>query len=527
MLGTDDDEAGTAMPVECELKLVADQDELARLLGSSAVAERASRPPRLERLESVYFDTEDRRLARRNLALRVRHVDGRFIQTLKRGDGPVRGEWETTLDSDQPLPGPLFMMAGEDDLVTLDVRSLRPVLASHIDRRLQEIRLNGEDREHRVELALDLGELEAGGQRETVVELELELLEGEPAALYDLALELGRTAPIRLETLSKAARGEMLRTGAAPTWQKARRVDLKGCRTVDDAMAVVFDACYGHWLANQAAAIDGRDSEGVHQLRVAIRRLRSVFALFKDALPAERLAAHKQEAKAVLGCLGHARDLDVIAEDLVGPIRRRYPDDRAIETLAVRLDQARRTAYQDQVRPGLFAISYTLFTLEFGGWIARHGWRPSDDPELLAQQARPIDEFAHAVLEQRFTTVRKRGRRFQRLDPAGRHELRIAIKKLRYALDVLRSLFPAKPVKTMLKTLSELQDHLGAANDLAVAKGRLEVIGRSTRGVEARKLAGATGFVLGWHAAGEREAERELRALWRTFKNERPAWQSD
>lgn len=515
------------MPVECELKLVADQDDLVRLLRSPALDGRQSAPERVERLESVYFDTEDGRLAERRLALRVRHVDGRFIQTLKRGEGPVRGEWETTLDSEQPLPGPLFTMAGEDDLAGIDLRSLRPVLASHIDRRRREIRLNGDDGEHRVEVALDLGELEAAGRSQPVAELELELLEGEPAALYDLALELGRTAPIRLETLSKAARGELLRTGAAPGWQKAKRVDLKDGRTVDQAMAVIFDACYEHWLANQAAALDGRDSEGVHQLRVAIRRLRSVFALFKDALPADRLAAHKREAKAVLGCLGRARDLDVIALQLVLPIRSERPDDPALEGLAARLEDARQAAYRDEVRPGLEAVSYSLFALEFGGWVARRAWRQSDDRAVLALQARPVEEFARAILDKRVKVVRKRGRGFQRLDAAERHQLRIAIKKLRYALDVLRSLFPAKPVKTMLKTLSELQDRLGAANDLAVASDRLERITKEARGAQARRLASATGFVLGWHAAGERQAAGELRSLWRAFKNERPAWQTE
>lgn len=515
------------MPVECELKLAAPPDDLRALLRSPAVADRQSTPEQVQRLESVYFDTEDGRLAKRHLALRVRRLEGRFIQTLKRGDGPVRGEWESTLESNAPLPAPLFMMAGEDDLVDLDVRVLRPVLASHIERRLREIRIDGANGPHRVELALDIGDLEADARRAPVSELELELIEGEVAALYDLALELGRSASFRLETLSKAARGALLRTGVGPSWQKAKRVDLESCRTLDDAMAVIFDACYEHWLANQAAAIDGRDSEGVHQLRVGLRRLRSAFALFKDALPPERLAAHQQEARSVLKCLGTARDLDVLAEQLVGPLRTRHPDDRTLEALADRLERARRAAYRDDVRPGLEQPACTLFSLDLGSWVTGRGWRRGGDERIQARQAQPLEAFARSLLDRRLATVRKRGRGFDRLDARQRHELRIAIKKLRYALDFLRSLFPTKPVKAMLRTLSDLQDRLGASNDLAVARKHLDRLAAGARGEEARQLATAAGFVLGWHAARAGVAERELRALWRSFKNERPVWHDD
>jgi triphosphatase len=515
------------MPTECELKLVAPRESLIRLADAAPIESRASGPARSEELISVYYDTPDGLLAGRGLALRVRRVHGRHVQTLKRGGGVTRGEWETSLDGADPEPDLLFSMAGEDDLIGLPRGKLRAVLSSKIERRLREIRLNGRGVEHRIEVALDLGELEVAARRAPVAELELELLEGDPSALYSLALELADQEPLRVETLSKAARGDLLRTGAAPDWRKAGKIELDPAGSVGDAMGRIFQHCYDHWQDNQAAAIDGRDSEGVHQVRVALRRLRSAFSLFKAALPAEATGAFKDAARTVVKSLGDARDLDVLHEDLVLPLRRRRADDPALESLAARLDAARRDAYAGQVGPGLSSEAYTRFQLTFGGWVAQAGWRGGAAEEVRAVQDTPILDFAQPLLDQRFKSVRKHGRHFARLSAAERHQLRIRIKKLRYALDFCRSLFPGKLVKEMLGTLSGLQDRLGAANDLAVAGERLDMLAAEARGSEARRLAHATGFVLGWHGAAAAAGERALASQWKRFKGERPAWRGD
>lgn len=509
--------------VECELKLVASAADLLKLARSPAVERRALGAERTDQLESIYYDTPDRQLAAQDLALRVRRVDGRYVQTLKHGQGVVRGEWEMALEDAAPDPGSLFEMAGLDGLQAIGPGDLVPVLTTTVERRLRQLRLNGPgEQQHVLELALDTGELTAGDQRAPVAEVELELLEGDPYALYDLALELAEQAPFRIETLSKAARGALLQSGAAPGFQKALGVQLDEEATVDEAMSRIFTACYDQWLANQAAALDGRDSEGVHQLRVAVRRLRSAFALFKQALPPAQLAEHQDRARAVLQCLGRARDLDVLVEQLLAPVRAGYPDGPGLAGLAERLEAARRVAYEQEVRPGLTSATYTRAVLSLGSWIGRRGWRV---PGTVAEiQSQTIADFSRSLLDRRLKTVRKRGRNFDRLDAGERHRLRIAIKKLRYALDFCRSLYPRKGVKTTLRLLGDLQDHLGATNDLAVARQHLDrVLGR-TRGRDGKDLAGAAGFLLGWHSARASGLEAETRRLWRRFKREAPVW---
>ena len=77
-----------------------------------------------------------------------------------------------------------------------------------------------------IEAALDLGAIEADGRSQPIAEIELELIDGPPRALYDLALELDALTPLQVETRSKSVRGYTLAKGEPPAWQKAEPVEL-------------------------------------------------------------------------------------------------------------------------------------------------------------------------------------------------------------------------------------------------------------------------------------------------------------
>jgi CHAD domain-containing protein len=111
--------------------------------------------------------------------------------------------------------------------------------------------------------------------------------------------------------------------------------------------------------------------------------------------------------------------------------------------------------------------------------------------------------------------------------PAARHELRIALKKLRYASEFFRSLYGRKDARRYLRRLSRLQDLLGALNDVATA-GRVlqELLARVEPG-DGESLARAAGFVEGFAARQDELALRKLAAQWRRFADTRPFWESD
>ena len=143
-----------------------------------------------------------------------------------------------------------------------------------------------------IEAALDLGAIEANGATLPIAEIELELLEGSPEALYALALELDALAPLQLETRSKSARGYALAAGAAAGLAQggAARRSSRGRHGRRERIRPILRDCLQHWCANEAAALDGRDPEGVHQMRVALRRLRSAFSVFGRLIEPERSA---------------------------------------------------------------------------------------------------------------------------------------------------------------------------------------------------------------------------------------------
>src|SRR6516165_3983585 len=203
---------------EVELKLAAaaaDLPELKRALVDMA-PESASTDARLI---STYYDTPDLALKRRGLSLRVREQGGRFTQTVKSGDPGSsdvlrRGEWEDELAEGHP--DPQAAQSGEH-LPEGVADDLRPLFATDVTRTTFAIKPAAETR---IEAAIDQGEIRAAGngEIEPISEIELELKSGDPAALYDVALQLLDVAAVRIEPRSKSERGYRLgeETEAAP-----------------------------------------------------------------------------------------------------------------------------------------------------------------------------------------------------------------------------------------------------------------------------------------------------------------------
>src|SRR5579872_3412436 len=161
-----------------------------------------------------------------------------------------------------------------------------------------------------VEAVLDEGEIVAGYAREPIRELELELRRGEPVALFRLALKLHAAAPLMVVSESKSARGYRLRDGGTPTAEKATSVAQNKDIAAAQALRQILLAELGHLLVNRAATLAG-EAEGVHQMRVAIRRLRAALTFFKPHLEPTATARFESELRRVGQVFGEARDWDV------------------------------------------------------------------------------------------------------------------------------------------------------------------------------------------------------------------------
>lgn len=519
--------SGTPPDLEIELKFDVAPERLAALRAAAPLKRGATGGGSERHLLSTYFDTEDLQLRRNGVALRVRKVGQRHIQTVKAngqaGDVLRRGEFEGPVSEMTPDLDAIADQAMRERIGMVFDAELRPLFTTDVKRTASVVETQGEaGARARVEVAFDKGRILAGDSAVPLSEMELELKDGAPAALFDLAAALHAVEPLRLNTASKALMGYRLATGARPEWHKAEKLALNKKMTVCDALHTILRTCLVQWMANAAAAEDGGDPEGVHQMRVALRRMRSALSVFRPVLPPGKADRFREDLKWLAGTLGPARDWDVFLAELLEPVDSARAADKDLMALRKAGEQARRRGY-DLVRKTMDDPRYTALLLEVGGWIEGRRWRAEGPDHALLNQ--PIRDLADTLLNKRHRKARKLGRDFATLHTEGRHEVRIALKKLRYAIDFLGSLYGPAKSKSYVKALARMQDDLGHLNDVATAETMLSELRSRRRAAETKEaLQRAAGTVIGWHERGLADREPRLVADWQAFMAQRPFW---
>ena len=454
-------------PREIELKLECEPSDLTTLQDHPLLREAAAQDE--AELASVYFDTPDRQLLAAKLGLRVRESGGRFVQTLKaEGDGLFdRPEWEQPVERSEPdraaLADTPFARLVEADA------ALEPLFITRVTRRSYLV----EQGESRIEVALDTGRIEAPAAGDRILplcEVELELKDGTASDLFALAQAIANLVPVRLGVRSKAERGYALATGKLDRVRKAEPVPLREDMSAAEAFRAVAHACLRQMRINEDILLKGRDVDALHQMRVSIRRLRSAFSLFGDLVDDPLGVRIRTELKEVTEPLGRARNLDVFLATVLPAERERHPDETGLLGLERQLEEERAQAYRD-IAALLGSDAWRMLLLDLVGWINAGPWLRDESPGRTSLREEPARVFAARELDRRRRQVKRRGRDLDELDPEERHRVRIAAKKLRYGAEFFAALFPGKKASkrhaAFGKALSDLQDHLGALNDIA------------------------------------------------------------
>jgi triphosphatase len=496
---------------EVELKLAVPDGAVGTLLAHPAL--QASAAQRAERRHEVttYFDTPDHALARSGMSVRVRDSNGQRIQTLKAdrrgGVAADRAEWEWPLAQDEPDIGLLEQTPVGDQLP--QALDLEPRLVTDIDRMVRVLELDGGTV---VEAVLDQGEIIAGAAREPVCELELELRAGDAAALYRFALELHAAVPLTVGSESKAARGHRLLSGTAPEAHKAGDIVLTPETSAAEAFRQILNAALGHLLVNQPAALSG-DAEGVHQMRVAIRRLRAALTLFQPHLEAHATLRFQDELRRVGRIFGEARDWDVFCQQIL-PIALDDTDMAGWRDLLEQPARAKREGAHRRFVQELQAQSFTALVLGLAAW--------AEQRSLLGDAAldQPIGAVCPGLLHRLARKVDRRGRGIGRRSDAERHALRKSLKKLRYGIDFMEAVFPPKPVKSYLKHCKKLQQVLGDLNDAVTAPALADLLGDGTR----PDLVPAIGALSAQLDRKRRDALHDLSKRWKAFHSAPRFW---
>jgi triphosphatase len=509
------------MADEIEIKLAVPPERASEVRRLELLRRLAEKRGSTRQLSTVYFDTPEQALAKRGIALRIRSTGRRRLQTIKLpAEGPgglqIQREVETPVSGDRPefdrisdlRLRRLFTFGGIAE-------GLAPLFLTEFKRSAWPLRFNGS----LIEFAFDQGEIRAGSDRQALSEIELELKEGRPEHIFELALAVHEVLPITLGQATKAARGYALLDGGEPQPARAMPTGLLPTMTARDAFAMAARNCLAQMRGNEASARLGRDPEGIHQLRVGLRRLRALVNAYRDALAP---AAHEflsRELRWLQQELNPARDWDVFIATTLDPIIRRIPGLEACLEAAKEL----RDLAQERATATLASPRYTAFLLRCYHWLATGAWAAAE----TGLHDRPVAEFAAAMLHRRHRRLRKFGGKRADLPEADLHRLRLMAKKQRYIADFFREIYPRKATGRYIAALAEIQDVLGSLNDALVSRHLVEELERflaDAPSVGPAAAARAAGVVLGWQGGRIAEDLNRVSAVWKEFTHHKTFW---
>lgn len=442
------------------------------------------------RLKSVYYDTADFDLHRGEISLRVRHVGGAFIQTVKRLAGSAlfdRDEWESNITGERPDPSAWAETPVPSILGDRGVETLVPVFSTAVQR---TIRLWKEGTSL-VEISLDQGELVAGDSCEPIEEIELELKKGKVTDLFSIARRLGADAILKLSFGSKAERGYRLIGQERSTAPKTNTIAISSDMSADAAFAPAARSCLAQVATNAELLRQTRTSEALHQLRVGLRRLQAAFATFKPLFVNAQPDRLKAETKWLVHELNPARDLDVFISTGFNSAKADSKSDRMLSELGKCLLLAQSEAYS-RALAAVDSARFAALLLDCAEWAEVAPWRRNDDSSMAGTRDGSVSVLATQALERLRRQVRKSGKNLTTLEPAARHKIRIKAKQLRYTAEFFAETFGnttgrrhrkfVSSLKTLLDSLGQLSDMTSARqNAAAVAGNSAEVAFRAGR----------------------------------------------
>jgi triphosphatase len=248
-----------------------------------------------------------------------------------------------------------------------------------------------------------------------------------------------------------------------PAPQKAVAPALSALMPPAPAFAEIARSCLVQLTANAAGALAGDDPEYVHQMRVALRRLRSALRMFAPHLAGDFFEQARPELQWLAALLGSARDWDVLAGQTLPRIFGAHPPRLAgtLERTLQGLIAERRAAGRAAIRKALAGRRYKSLLRQWEHALAAL--------EAGHHQGGRLPGFAARVLARADQPIHLRHGALVKMSVARRHRYRIATKRLRYAVDFFAPLFSGKRAKRYAGMLADLQDHLGLINDNAVA----------------------------------------------------------
>jgi len=459
------------MSIETELKLRITPEHLARLRRHGLFKTHQISAPVTRHLHNIYYDTPKLHLHKKEMALRLRRAGGRWLQTLK-GGGSVRAglhqrnEWE--------VPVALARL----DFSVLPASVLKASLPPRLRNKLKSVFVTDFYRTSRllewqgaqIEVCMDHGEVKTAQHSTPICEVELELKSGEPQQLYELALALLDIVPLELETVSKAEQGFRLLSGYIQQPSKGEVPKFGKNDSLSEVLQALTWSCLHHLQGNVQGAMTSDDAEYLHQMRVALRRLRVVLRMAEKFRPDARLTALRGELVMLGSTLGRIREWDVFIAGVAEPLCALHAGDDGLQILLNLSEQQRAERYAT-LQGGDLRRELQRFMLRLAIWMNGVYWQQ-------AEQGAPR-AFAKRYLQRLEKRYKQTEQQLDSADSGQLHALRILAKKLRYSAECYTSLYGKKDVDNYLSALAEIQEILGEINDVSIAQHLLDELAKT------------------------------------------------
>lgn len=502
----------TQTEIELKLSLVEFMDGVT-FFATPALLELNAPAPIIEHMEARYYDTDDLALQKAGVAFRTRLEGNHWVATVKTGGSSLGGlhqrqEWNIDIMDATPDIS-VFENTDAAPILTAIIGSapLIELFQTSFDRYKTEVTSADGSQ---IELAVDLGSILAGDQQSPIAEIELELLEGSPTAILSLGAYLAQSISLVPETRSKFARGlQLIDLAKSIVFEKTA---LPSRTPIDTTtMATHHLVVQIHHVFLTIQKLDPNQPDSLHQLRIQIRRLRSLLSFVKPLLELEGYTKWQNELRLWSHSMNELREIDVLYETWQAATSDSLFALTPPPWLKAMLQTERTKLINDLFTP-LYPRTYTPLLLGLWAWLSDASWSPT------AKQL-PFSRFTKTRLTEWLTTLRDHGKDLTQIEVSELHQLRISGKKLRYVLEDLVPL--DRKTKLLLACLKVLNERLGHIHDATTI---VDALTRWMSNHASRALHRDAGILLGWVAQSYREEQKAKGKSWRQLRRAARRW---
>ena len=439
------------MATETEIKLRVSPSDMDRLATHPLLERYSSQQWQTRELLNAYYDTDQGDLAAAQVALRIRRDGEQRIQTLKSKGASMAGlsernEWDWYIDGDSLVMSHLDDSCWPESLRELDKQQLKELFRTDFTRKSIELAWTHDEVPTRLEVALDQGKVCTAAGEEEICELELELREGSPETLLELALQLAADIALMPCDISKAERGyRMLQADSFDL--HIRQAELVAGQDIDSAFAALMQE---KLAASQRLAEQYRHTGQWKLLQGWFEQLAGMRALLGSmGLVVPRKTSHELR-----------QALDALLADwqprLNAGVESRQVRDEAVELFTAELQQTR----------------WGLFSLQLALWLHEQRWQSGRNERVLRQAQAPLERWLSRFLREETQAL---GLEAYKLKPYALEDQQPRLERVLVWLEVARHVLAAEGLDDTLGLLRKLHTSL-LLNDVQARADSLEAM---------------------------------------------------